>query len=58
MLKSSELLTNGTADSVDKNVIKYIFYKNCKVYEVCRACEEDQEEKRKENIIYKENKEE
>jgi len=32
MFKLSELLTSNIADSADRNVIKCIFYEDCKVY--------------------------
>ncbi len=35
MLKLNKLLTNDTADSADKNVIKCVFYEDCEV------CDED-----------------
>jgi len=38
MFKLSELLTNDIADSIDKNIMKCIFYKDCKV------CNEDNED--------------
>jgi len=37
VLKLSKLLINDTADSADKNVMKYIFCEDCKV------CSEDDE---------------
>ena len=32
MFKLSKLLTSNIADSADKNVMKCIFYEDCKVY--------------------------
>jgi len=37
MLKSSKLLISDTVDSADKDVMKYVFYEDCKV------CSEDDE---------------
>ena len=37
MFKLSKLQTNDTVNSVDRNVMKYVFYKDCKV------CDEDNE---------------
>jgi len=41
VLKLSKLLINDTADSVDKNVMKYIFCEDCKV---CNEDDEDSED--------------
>jgi len=41
MFKSSKLLTSDTVDSADKNVIKCVFYKDCKV---CNEDDEDSED--------------
>jgi len=38
MFKLSKLLINNIADSADKNMIKYIFYEDC------RVCDEDDED--------------
>jgi len=38
VLKLSKLLTNDTADSVDRSVMKCIFYEDC------RVCSEDNED--------------
>jgi len=38
VLKSSKLLISDTADSADKNVMKCVFYEDCKV------CDEDDED--------------
>jgi len=38
MLKLNKLLTSNTADSVDENVMRYVFYEDCKV------CDEDDED--------------
>jgi len=35
VLKLSKLLISNIADSVDRNIIKYVFYEDCKV------CSED-----------------
>jgi len=37
VLKLSKLLTSNTVDNADENVMKYIFYEDCKV------CSEDNE---------------
>ncbi len=37
MLKLSKLLISDTVDSADKDVMKYVFYEDCKV------CSEDDE---------------
>ncbi len=37
MFKLNKLLINNTADSADKDLMKYIFYEDCKV------CSEDDE---------------
>jgi len=37
VFKLNKLLINNTADSADKDLIKYIFYEDCKV------CSEDDE---------------
>jgi len=41
MLKLSKLLTSDTADSADRNVMKCIFYEDCKV---CSEDDEDNED--------------
>ncbi len=41
MFKLSELLINDIADSADRNVMKCIFYKDCKV---CNEDDEDNKE--------------
>jgi len=41
MLKSNKLLTNDTVDSADENVIKCVFYEDCKV---CSEDDEDNED--------------
>ncbi len=41
VLKSNKLLISDTADNVDKNVIKCIFYEDC---EVCSEDNEDNED--------------
>jgi len=38
VLKSSKLLISDTADSADENVMKCVFYEDCKV------CDEDDED--------------
>ncbi len=38
MFKLNKLLINDTADSADRNVIKCVFYEDCKV------CDEDDED--------------
>ncbi len=38
MLKLSKLLTNDTVDSIDEDVMKCVFYEDCKV------CSEDNED--------------
>ncbi len=38
MFKLNKLLTNDTVDSADKNVMKCVFYEDCKV------CNEDDED--------------
>ncbi len=40
MLKLSELLTSNTVDSANKDVMKCIFYEDCKV---CNEDDEDNE---------------
>ncbi len=32
MFKLSKLLTNDTADSADENIMRYVFYEDCRVY--------------------------
>ncbi len=41
MLKLSELLTSNTVDSANKDVMKCIFYEDCKV---CNEDDEDNED--------------
>jgi len=41
MLKSSKLLTNDIVNSADEDVMKYIFYEDCKV---CNEDDEDSED--------------
>ncbi len=38
MLKLNKLLINDTVDSADKDIMKYVFYEDCKV------CDEDNED--------------
>jgi len=47
VLKSNKLLTNDTVDNADRDVMKYVFYEDCKV------CSEDN----KDNENNKDNKE-
>jgi len=42
----SKLLINNIADSADKNVIKYVFYKDC---EVCSEDDEDDKDNENDN---------
>ncbi len=44
MLKLSKLLTSNIADSVDRNVIKCIFYEDCEVYSEDNEDNEDNKE--------------
>jgi len=41
IFKLSKLLISGTADSADKNIIKCIFYEDCRV---CNEDDEDNED--------------
>jgi len=41
MFKLNKLLINDTADSADRNVIKCVFYEDCKV---CSKDDEDNED--------------
>jgi len=41
MFKLSKLLINDTVDNADKNVMKYVFYEDCKV---CSKDDEDNED--------------
>jgi len=44
VFKLSELLTSNIVDSVDRNVMKYIFYKDCEVYNEDDEDSEDNED--------------
>ncbi len=56
MFKLSELLTNNIVDSADKNVMKCIFYEDCRVYDEDDEDSEDNEDDKEdsENINCKE----
>ncbi len=44
IFKLNKLLISDTADSADKNVIKYVFYEDCKVYDEDNKDNKDNEE--------------
>ncbi len=43
MFKLSKLLTSNTVDSADEDMIKYVFYEDCKVYNEDDEDSEDNE---------------
>ncbi len=49
MFKLNELLTSNIADSADRNIMKCIFYKDCKVYNEDDEDSEDNKDNEKDN---------